>query len=281
MADLALPKRTSASQLVTWAMCPRKYAFTYVLGVEPEFRSIALVLGSALPGAVGWFFEERIQGREPTIAEAKRVLSADLAAEAVENVRWKDMTPEALDARGQALLETYLTTYGTLPVVEVERRFEIDLVDHETGEVLPRKLKGYFDLVLEDHTVVELKTSARSWRENDLERHIQAGAYASAWNTFHGGPSEVVFHVIVKLKTPRIELFRVHRGEPGLGWWFHAVREIENAIAKHVFPPSPGPLCHECEFGKTCLAWTGDTLAEAPEPNRRRIQNERLIAIDL
>ncbi len=279
MIDLPLPPKTSASQLVAWTMCPRKYAFTYVHAVEPEFRSVSLILGSALHGAVGWWFEKRIAGREPTLEEAKLVLAADLAAEATGNIRWKDSSLELLEARGGDLLQVYLAQYGTLPVVEVEKPFEIDIVDRETGEVLPRTLRGYFDLVLSDHTVVELKTSSRAWREGDLERHLQAGAYASAWNTLHGGPSEVVFHVIVKTKTPRVEVHRVHRGEPDERWWFEAVRDIENAIASGVFPPTPGPLCHECEFARTCREWPRHDRQTAPR--RLPVAEERLLDLSL
>lgn len=278
MTELSLPPRTSASQLVAWTMCPRKYAFSYVYVIEPEFRSTSLVLGSALHGAVGWWFEERIAGREPSLDDAKRVLAADLAAEGTDNVRWKDSSPEALESRGIELLETYLSAYGSLPVVAVEKPFEIDIVDRETGEVLPRTLKGYFDLVLEDRTIVELKTSSRAWREGDLERHLQAGAYVSAWNTQHGGPSEVVFHVIVKTKTPRVDVHRIHRGEPDERWWFHAVRDIERSIASGVFPPTPGPLCHECEFARTCGTWPRDELVA---PRRRLPVVERDIALSL
>ena len=82
MAPPDLPPSTSASQLVSYTMCPRKFECQYVLGLEPEFRSTSLVLGSAFHSAIGWWHEERLAGRAPTVEAAATILSADLAAEA-------------------------------------------------------------------------------------------------------------------------------------------------------------------------------------------------------
>src|SRR5688572_20236335 len=91
MADLEVPPTTSASQLVSYAMCPRKYAAQYVYGVEPEFTSLPLVLGSVVHSGIEWWFGERLEGRSPTIDQALDVVCADLiAATSGVNVRWKD-----------------------------------------------------------------------------------------------------------------------------------------------------------------------------------------------
>jgi CRISPR/Cas system-associated exonuclease Cas4 (RecB family) len=248
----------SASQLVAYAMCPRKYAFRYVYGLEPEFRSTALLLGSAVHGAIGWFFEAKLAGTKPTVEEAQQLLLADLLAlSSGTPVRWKTSTPESLEEEGKRLVALYLSSFGDLPVAAVESPFDVDLMDDETGEVLGRPLRGFFDLVLEDHRVIELKTSAKGWPENDLVRHLQVGAYAFAWNTLHGGPSNVEVHVLVKLKRePRIETYHIERGEPANRWWLRAASEIESAILAGNFPPSPSPLCNECEYAHACTRFT-------------------------
>ncbi len=117
MAPPDVPPATSASQLVTYANCPRKYAFQHVWGAEPEFRSVALVMGSALHSAIGWFFEERLAGREPTIDSACSVLAADLVAgAALGDIRWKDKTPESLEEEGRRLVTLYLEAYRREPL---------------------------------------------------------------------------------------------------------------------------------------------------------------------
>ena len=255
-----IPPSTSASQLDSYAMCPRKYAFSYVYGTPPAFRSLALVLGSAMHSSLGWYFEQRILGIKPEFAEVEAILAADLQAETEgKTVRWKDHSPASLEEEGRRLLRAYLAAKADLPVVAVEQPFVVDLMDPFTGEYVGRQMKGFFDLVLEGGTVVELKTSARGWQEFDLIRHLQVGAYAFAWNSLHGGPSQLEVQVIVKLKRePRVETYTIERGEERTRWWLAAARDIERAIASGIFPPSPSALCHECEYETACAAFTGD-----------------------
>lgn len=254
-----IPPTTSASQLVTYAMCARLYFYRYVLHADPEFRSLNLALGSAVHSTIGWWFQEKLQGRQPTVDAADRIFAADIAAETVQQpIRWKNQTLEELEAKGQALVRAYLTTHGSLPVVRVEQRFEVDIEDPETGETLPRPLVGYFDLVVQDgDSIIEIKTAAKAWHPLSLLRHLQVGAYVTAANALHGGPAHVAVHAILKLRSPRVEEYPVERGEPDNAWFFHAAKAIESAIHAGHFPPSPGPTCPECEYGKRCLAECG------------------------
>jgi hypothetical protein len=238
-------------------MCPRRFMFRYVLGLEPEFRSVALVLGSTVGSAIGWWFEEKLARKTPTIDDALLVFEADFEAETLGMpVRWKNAPREALIEQGRGLVGLYLREQGGLSVARVEEAFRFDLEDPETGEVLPRALKGYFDLVLEDGTIVELKTSSRRWSDLELTRHLQIGAYVAADHVRSGGdPSRLHVHVLVKTKSPRLEVLTVERTEGQNRWWLMAAMELERAILAGHYPPSPGPLCIECEHGRACSGW--------------------------
>jgi len=268
MADGDLPATTGASQLVSYSMCPRKYACQYVLGLEPEFTSTALIVGSVVRSGIAWWFGERLLGGSPTIDQALEVVAADFtAATADERVRWKEQTPESLENQIRELIRTYLSEHGNLPVVAIEQPFEVDLEDPmDPARTLPRKLRGYFDLVLEDTTVIELETSAKAWPESFLVRHLQIGAYAFAWNVHHGGPCQLDVHVVIKTQKPRVDAHRIQRGEPATKWWFEATAAIESAILAGHFPPSPGPLCMECEFQGACSRW--EQPPQALDPRR-------------
>jgi CRISPR/Cas system-associated exonuclease Cas4 (RecB family) len=266
MAPRDLPRTTSASQLVAFSMCPRRYFFQYLTDLEPEFRSTSLVLGSAVHSSIEWHFTERMAGNAPTVDQVEAIFMADLLAATIDApIRWKESTPDELEAEGRKLIRTYLMANGTLPVIAVEQGFEVPLVHPTTGELLGRPLKGYFDLMLEDR-IVELKTSARGWSEFDLPRHLQVGAYCFASHVLFEALPTVEIQVLVKLKRePRVERFIVERNTQDLGWWLAAAAEIERAIEGGAFPPSPGPLCRECEYGRTCAMWTGQPHV-APEP---------------
>lgn len=266
-----IPTTTSASQLTAYTMCPRLYAMRYVYHAEPEFRSLNLALGSAVHGAIGWYFEEKLAGRIPTLEGADRIVAADLLAETSGvRMQWKDETPDTLEQKAQALVRAYLGAHGDQDVVAVEERFEVDIEHPETGETLPRPLVGYFDLLVrtKNQSIVEIKTTSKAWHPKSLERHLQVGSYVTAANALHGGPALVSIHAILKQKSPRVEEYHVERGEcDQLSFWFYfAAREIEAAIAAGHYPPSPGHNCFECEFAKSCLEFRGQKTAASNLP---------------
>jgi putative RecB family exonuclease len=244
-----LPPFSSASQLVAYASCPRKFFFRYVMGLEPETKSLALAFGSAMHGAIGWWFEEKLAGRSPSLAAAERVFAADLAAHASQDDIDRSELVEA-EEDGLALLRVYLQQYGDLPVARVEQPFEVDLADPSTGEVL-RPLKGYFDLVLDSGTVIELKTSSRKWSEPEVQRHLQLGAYSYVAARSCTSPVLLEVHVLVRRKrTPGVETYSYAR----TGWWLPAALAIERAIQSRLYPPSPGPMCSGCEYAQACAS---------------------------
>lgn len=269
------PRTTSASQLTTYSMCPRKYFLSYVLGRPAEFKSLALIMGSAIHSAIGWWFGEKLDKRTPTLEGVDRIAEADLLASTIDDVtiRWKEMTLESLVDDAKRFLRAYLGEYGDLPVKTIEAPFRVPLADPETGAVLGRDLKGFFDLVLEDDRIVEIKTAARGWREDDLARHLQAGAYAFA-SMGDGNRSEIEVHVLVKLKrVPRVERYVIGRGRADVRWWLRAAASIEEAIAAGHFPPSPSMLCGECEHQHACLGMT-DPLTDEPAESEVQVLHD-------
>lgn len=274
-----IPPTTSASQLVTYAMCGRLYFYRYVLHAEPEFRSLNLALGSAVHSTIGWWFQERLEEQEPTLEAANRIFSADFAAETVQApIRWKEQKPEDVEAKGRALVRAYLTKHGDLPVVGVEQRFEVDIEHPETGETLARPLVGYFDLVIgKGDEVVEIKTTAKAWHPLSLLRHLQVGSYVTAANALHGGPARIAIHAILKQRIPRVEEYPVERGEPDNMWFYHAAKSIEGAIQAGHYPPSPGMTCPECEYGKRCLMERDQTASI--RPGSLKVQSNRSLPV--
>ncbi len=261
-----LPHTTSASQLSCYVSCPRKYSFRYIEQAQAEFRSTALILGSAVHGGIGWYFEERLAGHKPTIEDACSIASIDVVADvAMGGIRWRTATAESLDEEARRLVTLYLESMTDAPVVQVERKLEVGLVCPSTGEVFGRPLVGYLDLVLADRTVVEIKTASRAWSEFDLPRNLQLGAYAFALR--HEPHTKLAAHVLVKLKRePRLDVLEVNLDGQAQAWWLAAVSEIERAIAAHHFPPTPSPLCHQCEYERACARRSLSVAARVEQP---------------
>jgi hypothetical protein len=247
-----LPKHTSAAQLALYASCPRKYRYRYLQQAEPEYKSVSLALGAAVHSAIGWWFEQKQSEQTPTLQEVDAVVRADLTAMTNEATRYGRWTHEDLERHAEQLVRCFLDRHGDLPVKEIESRFELDLFDVETGEVLPRKLIGYLDFLLNDGRVIELKTARSEYTAVDIAANIQFGAYRHALRQLDLG-SELVLAVIIKNKRPRLQQV-VLRPDPGTERRFlQTAVGIERAIHAGHFHRAPGQQCGGCEFQHRCL----------------------------
>lgn len=247
----------SASQINTYLMCARKYAFRYVERVEPEFHSSALAFGSSVHSALEHFHMERMEGRSPSPQDVAAVFRSDFASEQERELRFKpgeDAT--SLAEQGERLVVMYVERYHDIEPVAVEPAFEIPLVDPHTGETLGPSLRGYLDLVLAGDRVVELKTAAKKPDPVDLDRRLQFSAYAYAWRQIHGRDPTLVVRTLVKSKRQvTIEETVTERTVDDDAFFVATAMEVAKGIEAGVYPPSPGWLCSECEYGRACGAW--------------------------
>ncbi|MFO0680536.1 MAG: PD-(D/E)XK nuclease family protein [Sandaracinus sp.] len=246
-----LPPHTSASQLATYASCPRRYELKYVLHTEPDERSTNLALGSAVHGAVEWWFEERLRGEEPRLDQALRIARADLAAGlTADRVAWRDETPATLRAEAERLVRFYVAEMGDLDVAATEVPFELPIVDPDAGEPMPRRLIGYFDMERASGNVVELKTAKVAYSEIACRASLQFSAYRTAARYFG---VDVELHAIVRTKQLKLQRIVLPHDRVVSRWFMRAAAQIERGILAGVFPPAPSTMCAACEYRRTCL----------------------------
>ncbi len=204
-------------------------------------------------GAISWWFESRKAGLEPPREDALRVLRADLGA-ALSSNEYKLEPDErtALFLEGEKLVALFLEHLSELEVVAVEERFEVHLVDPDTGELLPRPLVGFLDLVLVDGTIVELKTAARAYGANELLTNLQFAAYR--YVAREQGRPDVRLAALVKTKKAKVQDTSLGVAtEMSADWFVRVVRDVEKAIHSGVFPPTPGMACTTCDYRAACF----------------------------
>lgn len=222
-----------------------------MLQVEPEERSTNLALGSAVHGAVEWWFEERNAGREPSVVDALRVARADLAAGlAHTNVAWKDESPATLATESARMVRFYLEELGDLDVAATEVPIELPILDPDTGEQMPRRLIGFFDMERRSGNVVELKTAKAAYSEIACRTSLQFSAYRTAARYLG---VDVELHAIVRTKQLRLQRIVLPHDREVSRWFMRAASQIERAIAAGIFPPSPSSMCASCEYRRRCL----------------------------
>jgi putative RecB family exonuclease len=251
----------SASQVVTYLLCPLKYRFQYVDRIEKPFRSSALAFGTSVHAAIEWFHRERIAGRTPDAQAVESIFAADWYAQNLEPLVFKEKeSKEGLADMGRKMLQTYVQHALGEPVpLAVEESFEVDLMDPTTGELFDLRLRGRIDLLEEGETLVDVKTASRAFgsRGPELERHLQLSTYALVFLLRNSRIPKLRLDVLLKTKTPRVERLETARTVEDLAWTAHLIRRVAGSIASGRFHPNPGWICSECEYFAHCQAWRG------------------------
>lgn len=249
----------SVSQVQKYLFCPLNYRFHYIDRIPPPWRPSALVFGSSVHAAAEWFHRERFAGRSPDAAAVVRMFDADWFAQNLEPVVFPAKeSKEILAEKGRQLVALYVEqANGSVPLL-IEDRFEIDLVDPETGEILDVRLRGVIDLVEQDGTLVELKTAARTFDTGSLERHLQLSTYALVRFLATGEVPPLRIDALLKTKVPRLEHLPATRTIEDLAWTARLIESVALAIRSGTFFPNPSWKCSECEFFSHCQSWRGE-----------------------
>ena len=132
----------------------------------------------------------------------------------------------------------------------MEQPGRADIIDPESGEVIEEQLLAYLDAVVEvggQQVVLEHKTAARAWSQDQLDFDLQVSLYLAMT-----GADSVRLQVLTKTKVPRLLVYDLQRTERELTEAVTIVCRVLDAIRAGPFWPSPGWACRECEYRRRC-----------------------------
>lgn len=243
----------SYSSISSYLYCGRSWAFKY-LDKIPTLTSPELVFGSAFHGTIESFLTP---GSAQTLSDlwmqnwAKQTES--------QTVDWGTGTPESFCNEGIRILSHPVIQQGILSIgpgtdevgVKIERKVEL----HVPGVPLP--IMGYIDIITEDGTPCDFKTSKTSWTVDKalnetqplfyLAALNQAGIQTPGWRFRH--------FIFVKTKTPQFQKIEHVHNPAQLMWLFEMIRRVWKAIEGKHFPMNPtGWKCspNYCEYWSLC-----------------------------
>jgi putative RecB family exonuclease len=252
----------SNSQLKTFLTCPQKHHFQYVRGLPWEFFPDYLPFGKSIHAAAKAFYlflkdTGMRMSEEDLIGHFVRSWDQ----ESQRDIRYqKDQTRDTLRDKGVQMLKAFYETVSPRRILEVEFPFSVNLIRPEGGEALPCKLSGVFDLIESDEEgnllIVELKTGAKRFTDDQLDLDLQGTLYSYAMNQMgfrtNGGDALVRYDLLLKQKKPAMESYYAVKGRVHYQWAFQLIRKVLKAIELGIFFPTPGWQCKECPFGTAC-----------------------------
>lgn len=148
-----------------------------------------------------------------------------------------------------------LTTYHKnlapkIQPVEVEREFLLD-----TG-VTELPLKGYVDLIDDQHYIIDHKTSKRSFPKDAAERDIQLTAYAMAYRKLYGQDERGVrLDTMVRTKQPKIQQLKATRTQADIERFLRLAGKVEQGIKAGIFYPNDNYMCNICGYREMREKW--------------------------
>lgn len=295
-AEIGRPVVVSATQLQTWATCPRNYFFGYLLGVEPvqeperRLAIDALDRGALIHGILEDFVRESIDGdhaldrwvagdrdrlRRIATSHFDRIQQQGRAG---RELLWRRERSRILSELDQVLDEDNVRLADGLRPIAVERRFELVELMLGCGEVLG--LRGYIDRIdqRDDGSleIIDYKTgsyaayNAISERTpHDGGKHLQLYIYALAGReAFPEAPLIRALYWFTKANK-FIGYAVTAQVEQEVST---AVNAIVEGIAAGVFPAHPSA---KPAYGYVdCWSCTPDGLSDAPV--RRDWERKRL-----
>ena len=251
----------SASSVNDYIDCGLLYKLSRIDKIQPDFKSDAMELGSAIHMTLAEFYQAKMIGENLLLKEIQESFEGfwrELAEDNpnIQYAEGKDF--ETLLREGKELLAVW---YGKLPendlkVIAVEEPFILTLRE------LAIPLIGYIDLLEEDESgtliITDIKTSGRSYSNDEVDKNLQLTLYqlAAKGNGYRDREILLKFDCLIKTKTPKFEQFYTSRSETDERRLVKKIQEVWNGIHKEVFIPNDGHWkCKNCGLKKHCDKW--------------------------
>jgi hypothetical protein len=150
----------------------------------------------------------------------------------------------------------HVTKTSTTMVVEaVEMPFAVSIHDPDTGEVMEEQLVGTMDLLMmegDQRIVVEHKTGAKKWSEDQIRFDLQPTGYKLAARQAGMGDVGFRLQVITKAKVPVVQVADLDRGPQDENDFLRTAGGVLKAIDVGVSYPVRGWQCKACPFQGPC-----------------------------
>lgn len=249
--------RLSVSKVTTYLNCPAQYAYQYEWKV-PAKRKASLTKGVAVHAAA----ETALRAKQAGSLDPAAALAAHdtIFWQEALDTDWQDATAETIHSESRALAQAYLEQI--LPRIE-----PVQIEEWITYTVAGVEFLGKMDVIDTDGAIRDLKTATKRPNQEQLDRNLQASAYALAYRQTLGvREGAIIFDYLIPQKKGIVaESYLTTRNDAHLYQLERVVDGVANAIAQgHFYPNYTSPFCTpaSCAFYARCHADHGVPLTE-------------------
>lgn len=245
----------SISQLICYLQCPLQYHFQYELGIAWERTPSSVLLGDAVHRGIGQINMQLMAGKTDIASAKAEFTAAWRDGISTNEIAWKE-DPSELYSKGEQLLEIYADEMKDERPTEVELPFRLPLIDPKTGLfVHQRDIVGKIDAIFTDDTIIEVKTTAKSPTQQEIDQNLQITLYSYAYRMLYGKPERAIKVInLVKTREPKLIVSQTDRTERDHSWLIATMFQVLRAIENKLFYPNPigGFGCFNCQYQGHC-----------------------------
>lgn len=240
----------SYNQISTYQNCPQKYYFCYIEEIEAPVNEKTF-LGIVFHATLEYYFIQKIKGIETEKHELIDVFKEKFGSLMNEkNITW-EKTPEEQQNRGMAFINYFLKqiAWGINPLM-VEKELEIELTD------IGVKLKGIIDLVEQDFSITDFKTTNSKWSKTRLKSSfLQMIIYKFLFEkTFGEVNSKLRLQILCSGNAKKVshqEVF-IKQEDISTEKMLNVIEYVVDNIRKEIFYKNESYLCGFCDFKAIC-----------------------------
>jgi CRISPR/Cas system-associated exonuclease Cas4 (RecB family) len=247
---MPLPREyISHSQIRTYSDCPLRYYFAYIEEI-PQPINDKILLGQVFHSAIEHYFIQRINRIEIGPEEIIEVFDRQFdSLQAERDIVWKD-TPRETRERGLAFVRFFLSQIGpAIKPLKVEEELTVEIP--QTGI----RLKGVIDLVEDDFSITDFKTSTSRWNGSRARNSLQMIIYKYLFDRTYGGVNSTIrFEILYSKNASNIkrQTLRVVPGEEEIAQMLEVVIHIADNISRGIFYRKENYTCPYCEYRELC-----------------------------
>lgn len=250
----------SVSSIQEFLSCPRRFRLRRVDRVKPSHRPVALAMGTALHEAFGFALFQHGSG-EPVVVDSIHQKFRDSLHHQIGDqevpVLFDDGENEGDVADVGVKMLTALFAIYPMPhdVHAIEKRFAVELVDMESGEVLPVPFVGSVDAVTETNgrvQLLELKSAARRWDPDRLANDPQQTGYRIAMRAEGIVDPELQLAVVTKTKRVDVQLESLIRTQRDESELVDTALSVYRAVQAGVDHRQRSWACKSCPLAGPC-----------------------------
>jgi len=244
----------SISRIKTYLNCPRKYKLRYIDRLPKPFKPVGLALGSAIHTAAEWFNRKLCDGEKPDFHELLKIFRTDWFNLTLDNIKLDNKeSKDDILAKGEKLLNLfYERQMRDVKIEEVEVPFQVALIDRDAGEILPVPLRGIFDWIESDDTLVEMKTSGRIFDTDSSDNRLQLTAYDYAYRELFNRRPKIKILNLIKTKEPKLVEKEIILDEQDTRNLIGTAKLFLAGVQNKLFYPNKSFMCKNCEYAHIC-----------------------------